>query len=76
MKTKITDVAKQAGVSIATVSHVINGTRHVTDATRKKVEDAIHILDYSPDISARGLKTGKKIWLGLSPRILETVSFP
>ncbi|MCI9568619.1 MAG: LacI family transcriptional regulator [Lachnospiraceae bacterium] len=65
MKTKITDVAKQAGVSIATVSHVINGTRHVTDATRKKVEDAIHILDYSPDISARGLKTGKKNLVGL-----------
>lgn len=64
MKVKITDVAQQAGVSIATVSHVINGTRRVSDATREKVEAAIRALGYSPNVSARSLKTGRKNLIG------------
>ena len=51
------DVAKHAGVSIATVSHVVNETRHVSDTTRKKVLDAIAALDYRPNAIARGLVT-------------------
>ena len=42
MKVKITDVAKASGVSIATVSHVINHTRYVSPETTRKVEKAIH----------------------------------
>ena len=40
MKVKITDVAKASGVSIATVSHVINHTRYVSPETTRKVEQA------------------------------------
>ncbi|MGE3194812.1 MAG: LacI family DNA-binding transcriptional regulator [Microbacteriaceae bacterium] len=54
----IKDVARLAGVSVATVSHVINGTRFVTDATRDKVNAAIETLQYSPNILARKFKTG------------------
>ena len=64
MKAKITDVAKMAGVSIATVSHVMNGTRYVSENTRKKVEKAIKALDYSPNISARSFKTGRRNLIG------------
>ena len=53
----ITDVAKQAGVSAATVSHVINGTRFVSDDTVAKVHAAIKILDFVPNASARSFKT-------------------
>lgn len=45
------DVAKMAGVSVATVSYVINGVKdkHVSEATRKKVLHAINFLNYSPN---------------------------
>jgi LacI family transcriptional regulator len=51
------DVAERAGVSITTVSRVINNTNHsVSEKTRKKVMKVIQELDYKPDISAQGLK--------------------
>jgi LacI family transcriptional regulator len=53
----IQDVAKQAGVSTATVSHVLNGTRNVLPATRRSVEQAIAALNYRPSAVARGLQT-------------------
>ncbi len=53
----IRDVAKQAGVSIATVSHVINNTRFVTEDTRQRVMDTIEALNYHPNAIARSLKT-------------------
>lgn len=60
MKVKITDVAKASGVSIATVSHVINHTRYVSPETTHKVEKAIQALSYSPDITARNFKKGRQ----------------
>lgn len=51
------DVARQAGVSTATVSHVINETRYVSDETRQKVLDAIEALNYRPNAVARSLVT-------------------
>jgi LacI family transcriptional regulator len=54
----IKEVAQRAGVSVATVSHVINGTRFVSDATQEKVHAAIDELQYSPNILARKFKTG------------------
>ncbi|MBA2666753.1 MAG: LacI family DNA-binding transcriptional regulator, partial [Trueperaceae bacterium] len=51
----IHDVARHAGVSTATVSHVLNGTRFVRPATRAAVEAAIEELDYTPSSVARGL---------------------
>jgi LacI family transcriptional regulator len=54
-KPNITDVAEVAGVSIATVSHVINGTRFVSDEVQEKVKAAINNLGYTPSSIARGL---------------------
>lgn len=51
------DVAELAGVSIATVSYVLNGTRSVKPATRIKVLGAVEKLNYIPNSSARNLKT-------------------
>jgi LacI family transcriptional regulator len=51
----IYDVAKAAGVSISTVSHVLNGTRRVSARTEKRVSDAIQALNYRPNSVARAL---------------------
>jgi LacI family transcriptional regulator len=51
----IDDVAKLAGVSIKTVSRVVNGEPNVRPATREKVRRAITHLNYSPNLSARNL---------------------
>lgn len=51
----IYDVSKKAGVSIATVSRVLNGNSNVTDKTKQKVLKAMEELDYTPNIFARGL---------------------
>ncbi len=59
------DVAEHAGVSIATVSHVINGTRYVRAETRQRVLDAISVLDYRPNAVARGLATSSTREIGL-----------
>ena len=45
----IESVAKDAGVSTATVSHVINGTRYVSESTRNKVLKSMEKLDYQPN---------------------------
>lgn len=55
----IYDVATEAGVSLATVSRVINGSSVVRPATREKVLDAIQRLDFKPNQIARGLATSK-----------------
>ena len=51
------DVAKMAGVSVATVSNVINKTKQVTPKVKEKVEMAIKELNYSPNLVARSLST-------------------
>ncbi|AUW94322.1 hypothetical protein BXT84_10545 [Sulfobacillus thermotolerans] len=53
----IKDVARKAGVSTATVSHVINGTRVVAAATIEAVRQAMAELDYSPSAYGRALRT-------------------
>src|SRR5574338_1042695 len=58
MKPTIKDIAKKADVSIATVSYVINGTKSISPATRKRVLKTIKTLDYHPSKSARNLVTG------------------
>jgi len=59
----IRDVAKLAGVSVATVSRVLNNRGYVHQDTRKKVEEAILSLDYKPNAVARSLfkKTSKSV---------------
>ena len=63
-KVNMRDVAEHAGVSVATVSHVINNTRFVGDETRQHVIDSIEALGYCPNMMARIFKTGKKQLIG------------
>ena len=55
VKPRLADVATLAGVSMKTVSNVVNDQPHVTPAMRERVLAAIQELDYSPNISARNL---------------------
>jgi LacI family transcriptional regulator len=60
------DVARLAGVSVATVSYVINnGPRPVSEATKIRVQKAIDQLGYRPHAIARSLKTGRTQTIGL-----------
>jgi DNA-binding LacI/PurR family transcriptional regulator len=61
----VKDVAKQAGVSISTVSHVVNSTRFVSDDLKKRVQSAMKELDYKPNHIARSLRRKKTKSLGL-----------
>ncbi len=63
-KVTLKDVAKRAGVSTATVSYVLNGTRGVSVASRAKIEAAIRELSYFPDQAARNLKSGRSNSIG------------
>ena len=54
----IKEIAREAGVGIATVSRVVNGSPLVKDATRTKVLDVIRRLNYRPNIMARKLVKG------------------
>lgn len=58
MKTTIYDIAKAAGVSIATVSKVINGTGRISTDTRERITEIMQELDYQPSVVASAL-TGK-----------------
>lgn len=55
----IKDVASAARVSIATVSHVINDTRYVSDELKQRVHTAMSELDYRPNRVARSLRSGQ-----------------
>lgn len=59
MKTTIYDVAKAAGVSITTVSRVINNTGRISDKTRQKVMNVMNEMAYTPNVHAAAL-TGKR----------------
>nr|WP_086938748.1 HTH-type transcriptional repressor PurR [Thaumasiovibrio occultus] len=61
----IKDVARMAGVSTTTVSHVINKTRFVAEATTKKVWEAIDDLNYAPSAVARSLKCNSTRTIGM-----------
>lgn len=57
MPATIKQVAQRAGVSIATVSYVLNGTGTVTEATRQRVLKAVEELNYEPSHAARSLRS-------------------
>jgi LacI family transcriptional regulator len=61
----ITEVAHQAGVSIKTVSRVVNQEPHVREAMRRRVLNAMDALDYSPNIAARRLASNQAFAIGL-----------
>ena len=59
------DVARMAGVSTSTVSHVINNDRFVSEAIREKVEAAVKDLNYAPSALARSLKLNQTRTIGM-----------
>lgn len=59
MATTLHDVAKLAGVSAKTVSNVVNDYPHIKQATKERVLAAIAELGYRPNLSARGLRSGR-----------------
>jgi len=72
-KPTIKDVAKKAGVSIATVSRVINKASNVNDVMRQRVIKAIDELNYTPNRIARGLKKKNTNTIGV---IVPNISNP
>lgn len=73
MNATIYDVAREAGVSMATVSRVVNGNPNVKPSTRKKVLEAIEQLGYRPNAVARGLASKKTTTVGvIIPDIART----
>src|SRR5215469_1349611 len=75
-RVRIKDVAERAGVSTATVSHVINNTRFVTESTRDKVLKAIENCNYYPNAHARSLASGRSHTLGLLVSDISNPFFP
>ena len=64
-KVTIYEVAEEAGVSLATVSRVINGSELVREATRLKVEEAIDKLGYKPNAVAQSLALKRSTTIAL-----------
>ncbi|MFJ4209021.1 LacI family DNA-binding transcriptional regulator [Paenarthrobacter sp. NPDC089675] len=67
------DVARAAGVSIKTVSNVLNDSPKVGPATRQRVQRLVDEMGYRPNLSARGLRSGKTGVIGLAvPSLRES----
>jgi len=71
----IRDVAREAGVSVATVSRVINNSTQVSEETALKVQSAIDALDYSPSQIARRLSIGRTHTIGVVVPFLTLPSY-
>jgi len=75
----VQDVARRAGVSAASVSYVLNGTRYVSEELRERVLRAVRELDYEPNAAARTLRSNRSYTIGLilsdlrNPFFTETV---
>jgi LacI family transcriptional regulator len=69
------DVARSAGVSVATVSHVLNGTRPVLPHTRQAVLDAVEELGYTTNTLARSLVTARTRSIGLAVSAISNPYF-
>lgn len=70
------DIAREAGVSPATVSRVINGSVRVNEYTRRRVEQAIRRLNYHPDQIARSLRVRKTHTVGFLVPDIANPFFP
>lgn len=65
MKVTMKDIAKEAGVSVATVSHVINGTKNITEDKYKKIMRIINKYNYIPNSTAKNLRQKKTKTAGM-----------
>lgn len=72
----ITDVAKEAGVSITTVSRALNGNYPIKTETKAKIDAAIKKLNYKPNIMARSMITRKSMTIGVITPGLTNLFFP
>ncbi len=75
VNTTIYDVAREAGVSMATVSRVVNGNPNVKPTTRKKVLEAIEKLGYRPNAVARGLASKRTTTVGVIIPDISSIFF-
>ncbi|GAA0484525.1 catabolite control protein A [Salinibacillus aidingensis] len=75
MNVTIYDVAREANVSMATVSRVVNGNPNVKPATRTKVLNAIESLGYRPNAVARGLASKKTTTVGVIIPDISSIFF-
>lgn len=75
MAVRLRDVARHAGVSVKTVSNVVNGYAHVSAATRERVEASLAELDYRANVSARSLRTGRSGVFALAVPALDMPYF-
>ena len=74
MRATRADVAKRAGVSVATVTYVLNGTCPVKEETRRKVLTAARELCYVPDMRARSMATNRTMQLGVVvPSLMDPI---
>ncbi len=71
----VIDVARLAGVSVATVSRILNGTARVAADKREAVEAAIQKLQFRPNLSARSLRSGSTATIGVLTQDLESPYF-
>ncbi|GAC1416591.1 MAG: LacI family DNA-binding transcriptional regulator [Acidobacteriaceae bacterium] len=70
------EIARMAGVSLGTVSHVLNNTAKVRDSMRKKVLDAVQAAGYQPSQLARGLRRDKTNMIGMIIPDITNPFFP
>src|SRR3954465_12415646 len=75
VRARLQDVAIHAGVSVKTVSNVVNGYKHVRPDTRARVQQAITDLGYRPNLSARGLRKGRPNLIALGVPELDIPYF-
>ena len=75
MTIRLRDVADRAGVSVKTVSNVVNGYEHVRPETRRRVQAALDELDYRPNLVARGLRRGRSGLIALALPALDMPYF-
>lgn len=73
---KITDVARHAGVSPSTVSYALSGKRPISEATRRRVEEAVRRLGYRPHAGARALASSRSNVLALVVPLREGIHVP
>ncbi|MEW2915084.1 LacI family DNA-binding transcriptional regulator [Leisingera sp. JC11] len=74
-RANLRDVASAAGVSVATVSRVMNAPETVAEATRKKVEEAMNSLHWVPSAAARAINTGRTRFVGALVPTLDNAIF-
>jgi len=65
-------VAQRAGVSLSTVSRILNGTAVVSDSKKRAVEEAIEALDFVPNPMARGLAGGRTFSIGVITQAIDS----